>query len=286
MKSVYKVMDNEEKEVLKLLPVDFSVDYIYDPAQSLYVFKNEEKICGISLISKNGDDAIIDYMYVDGDNKEDYILLINSISYDMHKDGAKRIVWKFLEEDEELIKLLEMIDFVINEDTIALFEFKINDLKNCEILKKPARDVISLEELDNIQLRDLCNHIVENGEDIVDMPIVKENYVESCSAVYVEENKAKSIILVKENIDDTLEIPFIYSESHAPTALIELIKFIYQKANQKYDKDKLCRTYIVESILVKIIEKLIGLKAIYQKLAVRDLQYLSVFDEIDLDVDF
>ena len=286
MKNVYKVMDNEEEEVLKLLPVDFAVDYIYGPAQSLYVLKNEEKICGISLISKNGDDVIIEYMYVDEDNKEDYILLINSISYDMYKDGAKRIVWKFLEEDEELIKLLEKIDFVINEDTIALFEFKINDLENCDILKKPVRDVISLKELDNIHLKKLCNHIVENGEDIVDMPIEKESYVEGCSAVYIEEDKAKSIILVKENIDDTLEIPFIYSESHSSTALIELIKFIYQKANIKYNKDKICRTYIVEPILVKIIEKLIGLKGKYQKTAVRELQYLSFLDEIDLDVEF
>lgn len=286
MKNVYKVIDSEEKEVLNLLPVDFIVDYVYDKTQSLYVLKVEEKICGVALIGKNGDDAIIEYMYVDEDNKDEYIYLINSISYDMYNDGAKRIVLKFLEENEEIMKLLKMLDFVINEEAIALFEFKISDLENCEILKKPVKDVIPLEELNNTQIKDLCNRIIENGEDLVDMPIEKEGYIESCSAVYIEENKAKSIILVKENIDDTLEIPFIYSESQKPAVLIELIKFLYQKANVKYDRYKLCRTYIVEPVLVKIIEKLIGLKAIYQKSAVRELQYLAVFDEIDLDVDF
>ncbi|MBQ3546014.1 MAG: hypothetical protein IJA34_13695 [Lachnospiraceae bacterium] len=286
MKNVYKVMDNEEKEVLNLIPPEFFVDYIYDSAQSIYVLKIEEKIFGTALIRKNGDDAIIEYMYVNEDNKEEYAFLINSISYDMYKDGAKRIIWKFMEENEELIHVIKMLDFVINEDALAMFEFKINDLDNCEILKKPVKDVIALKELDNIHLRDLCNRIIENGEAIVDMPIEKESYIENCSAVYIEDNKAKAIILVKENTDDTLEIPFIYSESHTPVALIELIKFIYQKANIKYDKAKLCRTYIVEPVLVKIIEKLTGLKGKYQKSAVRELQYLSFFDDIELDADF
>lgn len=286
MKSVYKVIDNEEKEVLSLLPEEFIVDYIYNQAQNLYVLKIEKEICGAALISSDGDDAIIDYMYVNEDNRDEYIFLINSISYEVYKDGARRIVWKFLQEDDEVISILQKLDFVINEDAIAFFEFKISDLENCEILNKSVKNVIALEELDNTHLKDLCNRIVQNGEAIVDMPIEKESYIESCSAVYVEGNIAKSIILLQENIDDTLEIPFIYSESNDPTALIELIKFIYQKANIKYGKDKLCRTYIVEPILIKIIEKLVGLKPEYQKSAVRDLEYLSVFDEVDFELDF
>jgi hypothetical protein len=120
MKSVYKVIDNEEKEVLSLLPEEFIVDYIYNQAQNLYVLKIEKEICGAALISSEGDDAIIDYMYVNEDNRDEYIFLINSISYEVYKDGARRIVWKFLQEDDEVISILQKLDFVINEDNVDI----------------------------------------------------------------------------------------------------------------------------------------------------------------------
>lgn len=273
---IYRLNESHQDEMAKLLSLEYMTDYVMEDTLFAYGMYVNNELKGIALINDEGINVELHYLYVDDDCKFFLSYFIDSIAYDMYNKGAQKLVYHFLEGgDSDLIKTLKRNGFVVNRDEIAMFEFTIKQLSEIPLLSSSPRNVISLEELDNIRLRNICTDIMEANEDIVDMPLNKNEYLANCSAVYMKEDKARGLLLLQRDKDGKLLIPYIYSNSTEPMAIVDMIKFTFNTARKQFDENESCRTYVVDPVLVKIVEKITMVSPRYRQSAVYDLSNMQ-----------
>lgn len=283
---IYKLNESHQDEMAKLLPLEYMTDYVMEDTLSAYGMYINDELKGIALIRDEAMEVELHYLYMENDCKFFLSYFVDSIAYDMYNKGAEKLVYHFLEGvDSDLIKKLEQNGFVINRDEIAMFEFTIKQLSEISLLSSSSRNVISLEEIDNIRLRNICTDIVEAGEDIVDMPLNKAEYLADCSAVYMKEDKARGLLLLQRDKDGVLLIPYIYSNSSEPMAIVDMMKFTFNTARKQFDENESCRTYVVDPVLVKIVEKITMVSPRYRQSAVYDLSGMQRYiDAYNLNI--
>lgn len=269
---VYRLNESHRDEIAKLLPLEYMTDYVMDDTLSAYGMYINDELKGIALIFDDIVEVVLHYLHVD--KEADYFLpyFIDSIVYDMYNKGAKKLIYHFLEgDDDDLVKTLEWSGFIVNKGEIATFNFTIKQLSEIPLLNSSFRNVISMEELDNIRLRNICADIVNSNADIIDMPLDKEKYLANCCAVYMAGDTPKGLLLLCRDKDGALSIPYIYSNSSDAMAIVEMMKFTFNMAQKQFDESELCRTYVVEPTLVKIVEKITMATPRYRQSAILDL---------------
>ncbi len=283
---IYKLNESHQDEMAKLLPLEYMTDYVMEDTLAAYGMYINDELKGIALIRDEVMEVVLHYLYVDDDCKFFLSYFIDSIAYDMYNKGVEKLIYHFLEgDDSDLIKILERNGFVVSRDEIAMFEFSIKQLSEIPMLNASSRNVISLEELDNIRLRNICTDIMEANEDIVDMPLNKNEYLANCSAVYMKEDKARGLLLLQRDKDGKLLIPYIFSNSTEPMAIVDMIKFTFNTAREQFDENESCRTYVVDPVLVKIVEKITMVSPRYRQNAVYDLSIMQRYiDAYNLNI--
>ena len=275
---IYKLNESHQDEMAKLLPLEYMTDYVTEEDLFAYGMYINDELKGIALIRDEGIEVVMHYIHVSEKNKFFLTNFIDSIAFDMYNKGAKKLVYHFLEDDaDDLINTLKQNGFVVNRDEIATFEFTIKQLSEIPLMNASSNNVISLKELDNIRLRNICTDIVESGEDIVDMPLNKNEYLVDCSAVYMKEDKARGMLLLQRDKNGRLLIPYIYSNSSEPMAIVDMMKFTFNTAKQQFDENVSCRTYVVDPVLVKIVEKITMVTPRYRQSAVYDLSIMQKY---------
>ena len=57
-----------------------------------------------------------------------------------------------------------------------------------------------------------------------------------------------------------------------------MMRFMFTNAKAKFNENTICRAYVIDLLLVKIIEKITGIKGKYQQTAVRNLSEMAVLE--------
>lgn len=278
MEMISRLSEENIEEYIELLPYEYLGIYEYAENTFMYGMSDEGIPCGIALLENENDDVIIHYLNTYGKNKHDMYSFVNFIAYELYQQGVERLIWKYLEDDDFDYKLmLANLGFVSTSDDIAVFEFSIKDLLSNDFLNTMSRDTVSLKDIGGFELKKFCAEITNEFKNIVEMPIKKELYVADCSAVYMEKNVPKGILLLQME-EDILHIPYIYSGSSNPKAIIEMMRFMFSQAKKKYSEYTICKIYVVDPLLVRIVEKVTGITGKYQQIAVRNLNLFSIFE--------
>lgn len=279
MEAVFRLSEDNLEEYVKFIPGVYLMEYVYNKEMFMYGLSRYGEACGVAILERDGEDISIHYLYIQEEYERQLLFsFVNSVACDMYKEGADRLVWKYLEDESgELRQKLYNLGFVSRKSDIAVFNFTIRELAAVPLLSMESHNTIALKKLDGISLKKLCSEIVNNGKDIIDMPLRKEDYITECSVVYIENNEPKGIMLLKQEEDGNLFIPFIYSNTAEPMAIIDMMRFMFINAHNSFEADTICRAYVVEPVLVKIVEKLTGIKGRYQQIAVRDLSNMEMY---------
>lgn len=286
MELVMALNDDNMENYIKFIPRHFFIDYINNDNIFMYGIKEEGTECGIAVLEKSISDILIHYVYLEEDKSMLLFTFINTIAFHMYRDGYERMVWKFLDDEEgNYRRKLDNMGFVVRQNEIAAFRFSIKQLSQVSILNAPYHNVISLKDADGLSLKKLCYEISENGKDIIDMPINKDDFITECSVVYMEKNIPKGMMLLQMDKDNTLRIPFIYSSSKQTTAIIDMMRFMFSEASKQFDENMICNAYVVEPVLVKIIEKITGIEGKYQYVGIREFQIKEVFSKMTENMD-
>lgn len=272
MGAVFRLNAEKMNKFTELLPTE----YAYSENMFAYGMIKDDVPCAVALLETEYNDVFINYFYVRSDDSSDTYYFINSIAYEMSGLGMERLVYNYLEDEFEQRRMANLGFLSIPGDG-AVFEFSIKDLLLIKLLNTPSNNTIALKNIGGIELKALCSEISEKCMDIVEMPIRKEDYIADCSVVYMENNVPNGIMLL-EKVNDTLLIPYIYSTSSNPMAIVDMMRFMFTNAKAKFDENTICRAYVIDLLLVKIIEKITGIKGKYQQTAVRYLSEMAVLE--------
>jgi hypothetical protein len=186
--------------------------------------------------------------------------------------GGRRFVWKFLEDGTDWNLKMEQMGFQVIKSDIAVFHFEMKELSKMALMTAKSKNVIPLSDLDTVSLKKLSNEMLLQESEIIKFPIRKDDYIADCSAVFMEKNEPKAIMLLQRDENGELFIPYIYSQAKDPMAIVDMIRFMFRNANERFEEHETCVTYVVQPVLVKIIEKLTGVKGQYQYVAMRNFE--------------
>ena len=286
MELIIKLDEENIRDYIKYIPKQFVEDYMRNDRMVIYGIKDDMCELGIAILETDITEVLVRYVYIEERKSRLLHTFVNTISCHMYEQGFEKMRWKFIDDEEQSFrrKLVNM-GFVIHESDIAVFNFSIRELSEAQILKSPSRSVISLGDIDGLSLKKLCAEISENGKDIISMPIRKTDFIENCSVVYMEKNVPKGIMLLQKSEDNSLRIPFIYSSSKNTMAIIEMMRFMFAQAVKIFHEDTVCNAYIVEPVLVKIVERITGIKGKYQQVGVRDFHMAQYYSDKFKNVD-
>ncbi len=262
MNYVFKISENDLAEYKDFIPEAYLKHYQLGESILFYGLGYEDSVCGAAVLELRGNEILVLYMNVMNEYVEYLQDFILSLKYDLCTI-ADRMVWKFIEESS-LWELLTQCGFVVSKDDIAMFDFSISALSDIKILNEAAKNVIPLSGIDNVTLKKFFDDIAEAGEDIVEAPRIGQEYLDECSAIYIEKDVPEGIMLVKDNKSDGLVIPYMFSASNNPMAIVEMMRFALQQARTRFDDSTICKAYIIEPVLVSIVERLTGIKGKYQ----------------------
>lgn len=278
MEHIVRIHKHNMEPYREYIPDFFLQGFEEAEAYSFYGMTVGGRFAGVLVLEIVGVEAYVQYMYVEPKFQFFQSRMIEFVAYELCAFGIWRLVWKFL-EDDTVCKNVQMFGFQVKKDDIARFEFQIQEIKQVALFSEQAKNVIALEALDSLLLKQLGNELAISGDDMITLPINKQGYIADCSAVYMEQNQPKGILLLTRDEDGKLFIPYMFSESTHPAAILNMMRFTFENASRKFDESETCSMYIVEPVLVKIVEKVLEIKGQYQCTAIRELAYIADYQK-------
>lgn len=240
---------------------------------------------GVVVIEEEGRQAELRYIYLEEGYRGRGIAdrYMDKLIYMLWEKGIQRFVAHYSpEEVPQLRKLLKKQGFKMETESIGTFRFMLGDLEKEEVLKGTASHVISLSDCRPDLLRGFCQEIADRGEDFIELPIQLDQYISECSAVYQEEGVPKGLLLLEMAGEKHVRIPYLVSYTREPLALLEMIRFLYDRGMKQLTEDTLCEFHTLDPALTVAVEKFLRISAMRQESAYLDMtrfdEYEKMFD--------
>ena len=139
------------------------------------------------------------------------------------------------------------------------FETSLGYLLSTGRFGKKSKSSISLAELDNMKLKMLCEGLIRHGENLVEMPIDPDDYLRDQSAVYMENDTPKGVLLFKKRSEE-VEIALMASFANNAAALMDMMSFSAEKL-RRFSEDTKMKINIVDERVKKLLKNLLGMEA-------------------------
>lgn len=159
-------------------------------------------------------------------------------------------------EYPKLERLLSGYPFAQGEEEIGSFSCTLGELLRLKYLQGAGNNVKALSECTEESLRPLYQEITEREDDLVEMPLNRQEYIAECSAVALENGKPAGLLLVRKDKEGEISIPYLVNYSKNITAPVDMIRFALQEGGKKYSLETICRFAVVSETLFRLLEKL------------------------------
>lgn len=134
----------------------------------------------------------------------------------------------FADSDPKLKRLFEGLPAVYEKLPECRLETTIGRIRFSERLKGRSKNSVPLSDVSQQKINVLCEKLIEAQEDLIQMPIVIDDYMKEMSAVYMENDEPAGILLVSKD-KEKLEIPYMASLSSDSMALMDMVLFVKEK---------------------------------------------------------
>lgn len=238
--------------------------------------------CGAAVLHRGEGVVTLRYLYIaEAYRKEGKgSRFLAELLHSAYHDGYQNFQVHYMpEEYPKLERLLTGYPFVHREEMVGSFSCTLGELAENPYLQGAYGNVRALSQCTEEGIRALCQEIVARGEDLVELPIQREQYLADCSAVAMEQGKPVGLLLVKEGKDGGVEIPFLLNYGENVAAPIEMIRFAVQTGSRKYKKETSCSFAVVSKTLLQLLEKMGISQGKRRQQAVLSLSYFAAYEK-------
>ncbi len=249
------------------IPELLKEEFLINKSLFFYGIVCKNTACGVIVLEKEAYNCQLRYIFVAESFRGLGIAtrIFSKLLWKLYEEGYKTVKTRYCPKSSpELHHILR--GRIVRKETLSTgaFSFTLKEIKNASLLNSKAPHVVSLNDVKVLDLKKFCQQIIDSGNDIIPMPIHKEDYQSECSAVYMENGIPTGILLLQETSNESVIIPFLYSASSKSTAVLEMICFLYQKGLTQFSENTKIEMYTIAGSLTALLEKLTGLKADYQ----------------------
>lgn len=215
--------------------------------------------CGAAVLSVEQDTLLLRYIYIleefrgTGRGKRFVAELLDHA----YREQKARFEVRYIREQYPVMeKILTGYPFTREEEMLGSFSCRLGDLLKLPHLQGGYGSVKALSDCTQESLMIFYKEIEQRGMDLIELPLKKEDYVADCCAVTMENGRPAGLLLVREEKDKTVFIPYILNLSQNIAAPIEMIRFALQMGSRRYQEDTVCRFAVIDATLFQILEKL------------------------------
>lgn len=215
--------------------------------------------CGAAVLSREEDVLTLLYIYVEkayrgeGRGQRFFAELLHRAYHSSDRIFRVRYIPG---EYPKLERLLSGYPFVQEEEAVGSFSCTLGELQKLKYLQGAGSNVKALSECTEESLRPLYQEIAAREDDLVEMPLDRQDYIAECSAVALENGKPAGLLLVREDKEGEMSIPYLVNYSENITAPVDMIRFALQEGGKKYSPETICRFAVVSEKLLQLLEKL------------------------------
>lgn len=282
MEQIEQITNETLAFFLPFIPDLLKEEFDYHTGLLFYGIMQEDVACGTVILERDGRDIRLRYLYLAEDYRGTGIAdrMMTDLLYLLWKQGYETMSARYCPKSSpQLHRCLRAKKFRLETEGYGTFQFTLKELGNADTLKGSFPHVVSLAELPNQRIKQFCHLISAEGKDLIPMPIEQSDYLSDCCAVYMENGNPTGILLLQQNGEKNLKIPFLYSTSSHPTALVEMIRFLYAKGSLAFQEDTVCVFYSIHNTLTTLIERIIGISADRQVIARLELSCFANYED-------
>jgi len=235
--------------------------------------------CGVAVTTiENGIPTMI-YLYIDPDYRRSGKAerLIREIMYQSYKRGSDCIRVKYIPDKyPQIVNLLRLFPGEKEEEFVGTASGTIEEFLGLKYLQGNTGSVKALSQCTQASLRSLYKKIVEQGEDLIELPPKKGEYVEECSAIIMENGVPAGLLLVKKEGEE-IKVPYMINLSSDIAAPIEMIRFALKKGGEMFPLQTRCSFVIINEILFQLLGK-IGVKTQKREVLSISLEQYKIYE--------
>lgn len=215
--------------------------------------------CGAAVLSREEDVLTLQYIYVEeayrgeGRGQRFFAELLYRAYHSPDRFFRVRYIPGAY---PKLERLLSGYPFVQEEEEVGSFSCMLGQLQRLKYLQGAGSNVKALSECTEESLRPLYQEIAAREDDLVEMPLNRQEYIAECSAVALENGKPAGLLLVRKDKEGEISIPYLVNYSKNITAPVDMIRFALQEGGKKYSPETICRFAVVSETLLRLLEKL------------------------------
>lgn len=215
--------------------------------------------CGAAVLSGENGVLTLQYLYLAQEYRgsgRGTRFLGELLNYAYHAGEYEFQVKYIPGQYPEMERILQSYPFQREEEMIGSFSCTLKDLQDVKHLQGGCGNVRALSECTEESLRPFYREVELRGEDMVEMPVKKKEYLAAESAVAMENGCPAGLLLVKQDGEGAVTIPFMINLSANIAAPIEMIRFAVQAGGKKYPPETTCSFAVVNETLLRLLEKM------------------------------
>ncbi len=217
----------------------------------------------IAVTDCEGDTFMLQYIYITekfrGMGKGTQ-LMTELLLYAYHAKRKSFQIRCLAGEYKKLERMLGGYPFQREEEGLGSFSCQLSELVQNPYFQGSYGNVAALADCSSKSLRAFSKKLERWGEELIELPLDKSDYLAECSSVVLEKGKIKGILLIRQEQEKKCRVCCLLSHSTHIAAPIWLLRYAIQRAGSCCPPDTLCHFEVVNKTLLRILEKM-GVKA-------------------------
>lgn len=237
---------------------------------------------GVAVMSSEAGTLTLQYLYIAEEFRgagRGARFLTELLFQAYHRQEQKFQVKYIPGQYPKLERLLRGYPFSNEEEMVGSFSCTLGELAGLKHLKGGYGSIRALSECTEESLRSFYREVEARGDDLVEMPLKKKDYLADCCAVTMENGKPAGLLLVKKDGDKAVTIPYLLNLSSNIAAPVEMIRFAIQKGSLAYPPETICSFAVISETLLRLLEKM-GITFVRKRQqSTLDLSYLAPYEQ-------
>lgn len=254
------VLQDCEQYFLPFLPASVQKEYEENPQLLVYGMVVEDTAVGAVAIRVIDARAILEYVYIAPDYRGRGLFdaCMENLGFSLWTLHVDEVYARYIPEDDMRIhEKMQHLGAYIEKTGNGAMNFTLADIRDNPALSGNTPGVKALAECERAQLDGLYRRIMRLGEDLIDLPLDLSGYELACSCVYMKHGEAVGLLLVEQS-QDGVYIPFFFSDTDDTLAPMLLVRFALSQGLMQFSEDTKVSLRTVDAKLTRLLVKLTG----------------------------
>lgn len=219
------------------LPVSIREAYLADEHIALLGINEDDTACGAIALRLCRPEAELLWIFLAESHRGRGLatLAMLDLTHDLRDEDYERLIASEPPSKEttgEFEELMSFFPHTVQEQEASVVYSTVEELLRIKDFAGPESASVPLSQVSSVTLHELEQAAIESDNDLIPMPIRREDYLQDLSAVCMENGVPSGILLVSRTSPQVLTLAYLYSTSSSPNTALDMVRFFLRRAGE------------------------------------------------------